>query len=193
MQIKDRKGVDVWVPVEVDINAHVFEPTGYTESEMAAPRFVEDYLSELGSAPPMDISCPLWECHLLNGTSGNAKSHMIIRVHHSLGDGTSLMSLLLACTRRLGSPDELPSIPVAKRRKGEKGSLFAWLFSMIILLWNTLVGVFLFTATAIWLKDSHTVLKGYEGVEKKKKKLVYQIIDIGDMRLVKDAVNGVRL
>ena len=194
LQSKDSKGTDVWVPVTIDINAHVFEPTGYTEPEIrAAPRFVEDYLSDLASAPPIDASRPLWECHILNGTSGIAKSHMVVRIHHSLGDGTSLMSLLLACTRRLGKPDELPSIPEAKRRKREmKGnSKLCWILSTVILFWNTLMGIFVFTSTGIWLKDSDSALKGHEGVEKMKKKIVYQIFDIDDMRVVKDAVNGV--
>ena len=196
LQSKDSKGTDVWVPVTIDINAHVFEPTGYIEPEIrAAPRFVEDYLSDLAYAPPIDGSRPLWECHILNGTSGIAKSHMVVRIHHTLGDGTSLMSLLLACTRRLGKPDELPSIPEAKRRKREmkfKGnSTLGWIVSTVILFWNTLVGIFLFTSTGIWLKDSDSALKGHEGVEKMKKKIAYQIFDIDDMRVVKDAVNGV--
>ncbi|XP_024378327.1 wax ester synthase/diacylglycerol acyltransferase 11 [Physcomitrium patens] len=186
---KDKKGNDVWVPVDVQIDDHVVVPT----VDKAAPRYVEDYITDLALAPPLDVSRPMWEFHVLNGTESGedgATAHMIMRVHHALGDGTSLMSLMLACTRRLGKPDELPAVPVARVRVKEKKSLFRQMLGLLFLFWNTLVGIFLFTSTAIWLKDSDSVIKGHFGVEKEKKKLVYQSIDMTDMSIVKNAVNG---
>lgn len=190
MQSKDKKGNDVWVPVDVQIDDHVVVPS----VDKAAPRYVEDYITDLALAPPLDVSRPMWEFHVLNGTESGedgATAHMIMRVHHALGDGTSLMSLMLACTRRLGKPDELPAVPVARVRVKEKKSLFRQMLGLLFLFWNTLVGIFLFTSTAIWLKDSDSVIKGHFGVEKEKKKLVYQSIDMTDMSIVKNAVNGV--
>lgn len=190
MQTKNKRGKDVWVPVEVNIDAHVSEPTEFTDTERAAPNFVQNYVSHLQSAPSMDPSRPLWHCHIVNGTSGHAASHMVIRVHHAFGDGTSLMSLLLACTRRLGSPDELPSVPVASKKRKEKPW---WFWLLILLLWNTFWDVIHFIFTMLWHKDSESVIKGHSGVEHAKKKIVYSVIDMKDIFAVKESVKGVRL
>jgi len=189
---KNAKGIDVWVATEVDIDAHVFEPSGFLEEDLAAPHFVEAYVADLASAPPMSFSRPLWACHILNGTSGDAAAHMVVRVHHSLGDGTSLMSLLLACTRRVDQPNMLPSVPA--KRKNLKAdppfSLLSSLWKTLILVRNTMIGLSYYFATILWIKDSDTKIKGHQGVERAPKSLMYTVIDIDDMRLVKDAVNG---
>lgn len=36
---------------------------------------------------------------------------VLCRIHHCLGDGTSLMSMLLASTRQIAHPDQLPNLP----------------------------------------------------------------------------------
>lgn len=191
MQTKNKWGRDIWVPVEVNIDAHVSESTEFTDREKAAPHFIQNYVSHLQTSPPMDSSRPLWHCHILNGTSGIAASHMVIRVHHAFGDGTSLMSLLLACTRRLGSPDQLPSVPVASKKRKEKPFFSRWFWSPILLLWNTITGVLQFLSTILWFRDSDSIIKGHSGVENAKKKIVYSVIDINDMIVVKDVVKGV--
>ncbi|KAG0583745.1 hypothetical protein KC19_3G159800 [Ceratodon purpureus] len=187
---KNRRGRDIWVQVEVNIDDHVSEINEFTESEKTAPQFIQNYVSDVEHASPLDSSRPLWHCYIINGTSGIAASYMVIRVHHAFGDGTSLMSLLLACTRRLDSPGQLPSIPAASKKRKEKVPLFRWFFSCILLVWNTVVGVLLFLSTILWFRDSDSIIKGYDGVENAKKKIVYSVIDINDMRVVKDAVNG---
>ncbi|KAK0577804.1 hypothetical protein LWI29_000387 [Acer saccharum] len=44
------------------------------------------------------MSTPMWDLHLLNLKTSNAETVAVLCVHHSLGDGTSLMSLFLAST-----------------------------------------------------------------------------------------------
>ncbi|CAM6062056.1 unnamed protein product [Sphagnum tenellum] len=189
---KNAKGTEVWVPADVDINAHVFEPFGFSEEDFAAPSFVEKYVANLATAPPMSFSRPLWECHILNGTSGDAAAHLIFRLHHSLGDGASLMSLLLACTRRVDHPDTMPSIPAKKLKQNADPHIFLLtsLWKTLILIWNTVTGIAYFMATVFWLKDSDTKIKGHAGVGRAQKSLMYAVIDIDDMRIVKNAVNG---
>ena len=53
------------------------------------------------------------------------------------------------------------------------------------------MGIFLFISTAIWLKDSKSVIKGHTSVQKEKKKLNFVSIEMTDMVTVKNAVNGV--
>ncbi|CAI5988738.1 unnamed protein product [Closterium sp. NIES-65] len=47
---------------------------------------------------------------------------VLLIIHHSMGDGVSLMSLLLACTRRTDNSALLPTLPTAKRQTGSQPS-----------------------------------------------------------------------
>ncbi|KAL6660399.1 hypothetical protein ACP70R_001945 [Stipagrostis hirtigluma subsp. patula] len=67
-------------------------------------RPLKDYVSSL-STKPMDHSRPLWESHVLDFPT------VAIPMHHSLGDGVSLLSLLIACTRSAADPARLPELP----------------------------------------------------------------------------------
>jgi hypothetical protein len=212
LQKKNKKGVATWVPIEVDMDALVFEPSGISKADMAAPDFVDNYVSDLATAPPISLARPLWECHVLNGTSSSAPAgnvapaaaaaaaHLVFRTHHCLGDGISVMSLLFACTRQTANPEKQPSI-LNRTRKSETLassttpiSFLKSVLKMLIFLWNTIRGITCLVATILWLKDSDTVLKGpdHRGVDRQQqKRLVHTIINMDDMRFVKNAVGGV--
>ncbi|CAI5503091.1 unnamed protein product [Closterium sp. Naga37s-1] len=75
---------------------------------------MEWHMRRLQHQPPFDASRPLWRVHLVPLPHG--RSAALFRIHHSMGDGVSLMSLLLACTRRTDNPALLPTLPTAKRQ-----------------------------------------------------------------------------
>ncbi|CAI5480792.1 unnamed protein product [Closterium sp. Yama58-4] len=75
---------------------------------------MEWHMRRLQHHPPFDASRPLWRVHLVPLPHG--RSAALFRIHHSMGDGVSLMSLLLACTRRTDNPALLPTLPTAKRQ-----------------------------------------------------------------------------
>ncbi|EEF45726.1 conserved hypothetical protein [Ricinus communis] len=144
--------------------------------------------------PRFSSNLPLWELHLLNLRTSNAEAIGVFRMHHSIGDGASLMSLLLACTRKTSDPDSLPTIPVQKRAgSGSSPGGFWWFFIAIWLvlriIWNTFVDLILFSATILFLKDTKTALKGSSGVDLKPKRLVYRTISMDDIKLVKNKMN----
>ncbi|CAI5511980.1 unnamed protein product [Closterium sp. Naga37s-1] len=79
---------------------------------------LESHVVRLQSLPPFDPNRPLWQVHLIHLPAGSRPgeprqphSAAVFRIHHALGDGISLMSLLLAATRRTDNPDLLPSLP----------------------------------------------------------------------------------
>ena len=170
------------------------------DPEMESPdQFVEDYVSNI-TKTPMDFSRPLWEVHVLHVKTSKANSVCIFRIHHSMGDGISLVSLLLACTRKSSDPDAVPSLPIDKKKKNKAlqtcGSLgFLGYFVLILLflkvLWNTLVDVVMFAATMIFLKDTGTPLKGKPGIEKAPKRFVNRALSLDDIKLVKHAMDTV--
>jgi hypothetical protein len=160
------------------MDALVFEPSGISEAEMAAPGFVDNYVADLATAPPLSLTRPLWECHVLNGTSGsNAIAHAVFRMHHCLGDGISVMSLVFASTRQTANPEKQPSIRAAGGRKSKKQEIphddqkhrqqqqqqriftCSVLGNKLFACWNRVLGAVTPLATLIWVKDSNTVLR----------------------------------
>ncbi|KAG6649967.1 wax ester synthase/diacylglycerol acyltransferase 5-like isoform X2 [Carya illinoinensis] len=182
-----------WTQTKVNLEDHIIVPE--LDPNIDFPdRFVEDYVSNV-TRTPLDLSKPLWELHLLNIKTSDAGAVGVFRIHHSMGDGASLISLLLACTRKTSDPVALPSVPVKKRARSTFNSrdgfwwffLAIWLFLRLI--WNTMVDVFLFVATTLFLKDMKTPIKGAPGVELNVKKFVHRTVSLDDIKLVKNAMN----
>lgn len=195
MQVVDERieGGLKWVPTTVNIDNHVIVPNLDEENIDSPDKFVEDYASNL-SQKGIKMSIPMWDFHFLNIKTSDAESVAILRVHHSLGDGTSLMSLLLACTRKVSDPKELPTIPsVAKRSSaGSNSSSFMKLWLVVLLFWNTLVDVLMFMATALmFLKDTKTPLKGLRENGFGYRRFVHRSVSLDDVKLVKKAMNTV--
>ncbi|KAJ6418804.1 hypothetical protein OIU84_002061 [Salix udensis] len=180
-----------WESTAVNVEDHIIEPD--LDPCMDSPdQFVEDYISNL-STIPLNLSKPLWEMHILNVKTLDAEAIAVFRIHHSLGDGASLISLLLACTRQTSDPDALPSIPARQRAGSHFSGGVWWLFfaiwTMLRLIWNTLVDLVLFLATMLYLEDTKTPLKGAYGVELKPKRFVHRTVSLDDIKLVKNAMN----
>ncbi|XP_062088929.1 wax ester synthase/diacylglycerol acyltransferase 11-like [Humulus lupulus] len=210
LQVVDEKdgGKMKWVRTEVDLERHVIVPKIEPNMEISPDKFLENYIYELTKTNLLvDRSKPLWDVHILNVKTNDAEGVVVFRIHHSLGDGISLMSLLLACTRQIDNPEALPTLPTKKRNNKEiirSTSTFNttccnyyWFLIIIIqglwwvvqLFWNTAVDVFLFLATALFLKDTHTPLRGPPGSEHNPRRIVFRIVSFDDIKLVKNAMN----
>ena len=185
-----------WVPTKVNLDKHVIVPEVNPNME-AADKFVEDYVFNL-SKTGIDKSQPLWDVHVLNVKTSDAEAVGIFRIHHSFGDGTSLMSLLLACTRQISDPQALPTLAVSKKRiLKQKSSSSLWIWQCFIgfwwfckLFWNTVVDVFMFLATSWFLKDTQTPLMGPPGNEFNPRRIVYRTVSLDDIKLIKNALNN---
>ncbi|CAL2243934.1 unnamed protein product [Prunus armeniaca] len=192
LENKDIKGGKKrWIRVSVNEEDHVFVPN--LDSNIDHPdQFVEDYISNLTTAP-LDLSKPLWEVHLLNVKTSYAKAVAVFRLHHSMGDGASLMSLLLACTRKTSDPDALPTVPTRTPADSSSNSSWFWWFilaiwSGITLIWNTLVDMMLFITTLVFLQDTKTPIKGAPGVELTAKRFVHRTVSLDHIKQVKNAM-----
>ncbi|KAM0000655.1 putative O-acyltransferase, WSD1 [Helianthus debilis subsp. tardiflorus] len=205
LQVVDDKngGIMKWVPTNVNLDNHIIIPN-IPETLETPDKFLEEYLYNL-SKTSIDFSQPMWDLHLLNlKTSNDSEAMGIFRIHHSLGDGTSLMSLLLACTRQTSNPDAVPTVPTNKASKAgwlssysSRGGgpwwqrCFMAVCMLFWLVWNTLVDVGHFMATALFLEDTETPIKAPVGVELKPKRFVYRTVCLDDMKLIKNAMNVV--
>ncbi|PRQ60408.1 putative transferase [Rosa chinensis] len=194
--VKDRNlcGKKRWIQVPINMEDHVIVPNMDSDME-DADQFVRDYISHLTKSP-LDLSKPLWEVHILNVKTSDAEAVAVIRIHHSIGDGASLMSLLLACTRKTSDPDALPSVPTKRKHEdssSSESSVFWWLllaiWSAVTLIGNTLVDIVLFVATILVLKDTKTPIKGPPGVELTAKRFLHRTVSFDHIKQVKNAMN----
>jgi hypothetical protein len=191
-----------WVRTTVNLDDHIIFPHLDHAATSADPdRAVEDYVSSL-STLPMDHSRPLWEFHVLDIPTSEAAAAVAIRMHHSLGDGVSLISLLMACTRSAADPTRLPAMPPLPTRTGaiyqrprpSAGALayVAWLWSFVVLAWHTAVDVVAFFATILCLRDPHTLFKRVNHAESQRKRIVHRSLSLDDVKFVKNAMKCVR-
>lgn len=110
-----RRPVRHWQRVAVDLDHHVAElvlgPPGDDDALAAA---VGTLLAE-----PLDFTRPLWRVVLVHGHGGG--SALVWRIHHSLGDGSALVGLLLSMTEpadepATARPPEADAAPERRRR-----------------------------------------------------------------------------
>nr|GMD22072.1 O-acyltransferase WSD1-like [Ipomoea batatas] len=195
------KGEMKWVLTKVNLDDHIVIPKLEEHNNNlreSADKFVEDYIHNL-SKTTLPKSRPLWDLHLLNLKTSDAEAVGVLRIHHSLGDGASLISLLLACTRQTAHPHNLPTIPTKKRRPPAASSTstskmsappcFVSLWCFLTLMWNSFVDVFMFVATALFFKDTNTPIKAMPASHFNPRRVVYRTVSLDDFKLIKNAMN----
>ncbi|CAL5195122.1 unnamed protein product [Lathyrus oleraceus] len=177
LMVLDHRGVEHWRPTEIDLDRHVLVFDNPVSDAVDDQSAISDYMGDLCTTPKLSMDKPLWEIHLLK-----AHKCIIFRIHHSLGDGISLMSLLLASCRKLHDPDALPaiSIPTTKSRRSLWNLLTALFFSFIY--------VIQFMFRCLWIRDRKTAISGGDGVELWPRKIATASFSLEDMKTVKSAV-----
>ncbi|TYG74334.1 hypothetical protein ES288_D04G174400v1 [Gossypium darwinii] len=79
LMVEDENGVKHWKKVEVKLEDHI-------------------------AMEKLPHNRPLWNIHIIKYPTSNAAGNLIFKLHHSLGDGYSLMADLLSCLQRADSP-----------------------------------------------------------------------------------------
>ncbi|CAN8302063.1 unnamed protein product [Cochlearia groenlandica] len=176
-----------WIKTEVNVEDHVYAPNiDPKEIGENGQNFVDDYVSNL-TMIPLDRSKPLWDTHILNVKTCDAESVIVIRCHHSLGDGTSLMSLLLASTRKTSNLEEFPTMSTSsKRRKMVSRGIIFTMFYATKMIWNTIADLFMLLATILFLKDTETPLKGGLSV---RTRFSHRFFSLDDFRFIKNEMD----
>uniref|UniRef100_A0A2N9HCU4 Uncharacterized protein n=2 Tax=Fagus sylvatica TaxID=28930 RepID=A0A2N9HCU4_FAGSY len=165
IKVDEKEGRNMkWTRTTVKLENHVIVPN--LDPDIKNPdQFVEDYVSNL-TKNAMDMSQPLWELHLLNIKTSDAEAVGVFRVHHSIGDGASLTSLLLSSTRKTSDLEALPTFPIKKRAGPSTYSSKLW-----------------------WLIIFLSPIKGAPRCDLTTKRFVYRIVSLDDIRLVKNVTN----
>ncbi|GAV83799.1 WES_acyltransf domain-containing protein/DUF1298 domain-containing protein [Cephalotus follicularis] len=180
LMVRDQNGVEYWKKTQIDIDKHVII------IDKDNPEFtVNDYLADLSVSTPLSIEKPLWEIHLLL-----AHKCAVLRLHHSMGDGISLISLLLASCRRADDAEALPKM--LSRGKTQRGydwsGVFWWLWGLVTMVSFSLVFMVDFVVRTLWVRDRETAISGGAGVELWPRKVATARFWLEDMKAVKKAV-----
>ena len=81
-----------WVPdADFDIDRHVVLETLARKPRGREQEALQDRLAEL-AVTPLDMRHPLWKFHLVEHYEGG--SAMMVRIHHCIGDGIALISVV---------------------------------------------------------------------------------------------------
>ncbi|KAK9071142.1 hypothetical protein SSX86_009710 [Deinandra increscens subsp. villosa] len=178
----DKNGQECWRKTKIDMDRHIIfhnDPIEGAKDDQDAANIL---MADLAVSVPFETDKPLWELHLLI-------SHKcaVIRAHHALGDGVSLLSFFLAMCRRADDPDKMPTlnpVVVPKIEGGEKG-IGRVFWRLLKVVWFTVVFLLDFVARVLWVRDETTVVSGGAGVELWPRKLVTARFLIDDMKIVK--------
>ena len=193
LMVVDHHGLERWRRTSVELDRHLIiieSPVNSNGDDEAA---VNEYLADMSTESGLSLDKPLWEIHFLM-----AHKCVVFRIHHALGDGISLMSMLLSGCRKVGEPDAVPSLgPVSStnRRKTRVGkSRYNYYWDMIVelvgVLWHSLVFVMEFLVKLLWLCDRKTAISGGDGVELWPRKLATARFFLDDMKIVKKAIDN---
>ncbi|XP_059074142.1 wax ester synthase/diacylglycerol acyltransferase 5 isoform X2 [Cryptomeria japonica] len=184
--VKDKHNNLKWCLRELVIEDHVIVPC-LNLSTVENPNFINEYTSSLVTAPPLDPRRPLWEVHVLNVSSADAAASLVFRIHHSLGDCVSMLSLILYSTSKAAHPKALPTIP---QNKASRSTGFLQIaYNVVLGLWLTFLSLLNYGATLLWKRDK--TLWREENREKiGPKRLAHITFSIEDICLVRKAING---
>ncbi|CAN1307452.1 Wax ester synthase/diacylglycerol acyltransferase 11 [Linum perenne] len=186
---------DRWRRTEVDIDRHVVvvDTAKWRRRNDAGDdgdhqRTVNAYLADLAVSSPLSLDKPLWEIHILP-----VEMCAVFRVHHAMGDGISLMSMLLENCRKADDPEAVPTMVVAPPppRSGSGGMwrrIAARAADLVKMVVYSVVFCLAFVIKGLWVGDRETVVSGGAGVEMWPRKLATAKFLIGDMKTVKMAV-----
>lgn len=120
--VPDAMGAN-WVPdTDFDLRHHVTPHRLAREAGQSERAALQALAGELAHTP-LDPSRPLWQFHLVEDYEGG--SAMLARVHHCIGDGIALISVMLSITD--GGTDP----PPRKRRDSDDGEA-DWLADALV-------------------------------------------------------------
>ncbi|XP_026395905.1 O-acyltransferase WSD1-like [Papaver somniferum] len=181
-------GREYWKRGDVNLDKHIFliqdidHGDSSTSSILSNDEIVNGYLADLTVSSPLSIDKPLWELHVLKD-----QNCLVLRVNHALGDGVSIMYLILTMCRKVDQPDELPSIP-KHNYKTSRINMCEMIWRLVMKIWLTIVYLMGFSLRCLFMKDAKSKISGGHGVELWPRKLATARFKLDDMKSVKNAV-----
>ena len=172
-----------------------FCPSGL--SPESYDKYLGDYISEIGMQQ-LPQSQPLWEIHLIRSPTSHAACTLIFKLHHSLGDGFSLMGALLSCLQRADDPSlplTLPSVFLPSTAKDESnGSIFTRVLKIFSTVSDTVLDFCWNFVKSTTAEDDQTPIRsGDDGVEFRPVRVATMTFSLDHVKQIKTKVDAVLL
>ncbi|KAL9145243.1 hypothetical protein ABFS82_13G028700 [Erythranthe guttata] len=186
LMVKDKNGKKHWKKVEVDIQEHIKIPN-FPHGK--SPEFYEDclsgYLSKI-SLEQFPENKALWEFHIINYPTKNAAQNLVFKLHHSLGDGYSLMGALLSCLQRADNPQLPLTFPLLNQKiqtNDNKNNILSMAFDSVCDFgWSVL--------KSIVLEDDKTPIRsGDDGVQFRPITITNIVFSVDQIKKVKASLH----
>ncbi|XP_068649109.1 wax ester synthase/diacylglycerol acyltransferase 4-like [Aristolochia californica] len=135
--INDRSGTARWKKITVNLEDHVKVPRfpgGMSPDEYS--NYFQEYLSKICNAPFRE-GIPMWEIHICNYPTRDAAGSIVIRLHHALGDGFTLMGALMSFVKRADDPSLPLTFPSSSKQRYDKKTVFSRLSESAQRFWDT--------------------------------------------------------
>ncbi len=117
-----------WVgDAEFDIHRHVLRETLQRKRGESERSALQRRAGELANTP-LDAAHPLWQFHLIEKYEGGCA--LVARIHHCIGDGISLVSVMLSITD--GGSDPPQRQHRGKRRRADAEGASDWLVDSVL-------------------------------------------------------------
>ncbi|XP_058754661.1 wax ester synthase/diacylglycerol acyltransferase 4-like isoform X2 [Vicia villosa] len=121
IMVDDERGVKRWKPVEVKLEEHIIEPKFIDDgmSNDSYDNHFADYISKI-LMENFSPTKPLWQVHVIKYPTSNSAGTLLFKFHHAIGDGYSLMSVILSSLQRADNtslPLSFPSLKSSSKPK----------------------------------------------------------------------------
>ncbi|KAK9136081.1 hypothetical protein Syun_015411 [Stephania yunnanensis] len=190
----DKKGVRRWRKVDFSVEdlvvIHAF-PFGLSPEE--CDQHLLEYLSKIGTER-FSMDRPLWEVHMIKYPTANGGGAVVFKFCHAIGDGYSLVSLLMKAFQRADDPSLPLSFPNITLRSNivRKINGFGFGFGFALKCFNTISDVGAMLLRSRWLKDHKTAVRSEKPVQEHLEPIVVSVITLPmeDIKQVKAKVEG---
>uniref|UniRef100_A0A2P2KBE6 diacylglycerol O-acyltransferase n=1 Tax=Rhizophora mucronata TaxID=61149 RepID=A0A2P2KBE6_RHIMU len=197
IMVMDEKGVKQWKKVEVRLKDHINVPifTPDRSTEYYDER-LDAYLSKLATEQ-LPQSRPPWEIHIIKYPTSHAAGNIIFKLHHSLGDGFSLMGALLSCLQRVDNPSlplTFPSSQLHLQKDGQNSGIGKSVVKLLSSAYYTVFGFWSSVIKSNLVEDDKSPIRsGNHGVESLPVSIVTMSFSLDDIKQIKAKLSAVRL
>lgn len=197
IMVNNNNGNKQWKKVEVNMDDHVIIPTIPPNSSLERyDVHFDKYLTKLA----MDLlpqNRPLWELHIVKYPTSNGAGHLIFKLHHSLGDGYSLMGALLSCLQRVDDPSLPLTFPAFRTKQNSSGYCKRIMTSVpraMYVAYNTLCEYAWGILKSSVIEDDKTPIRSAnEGLEYKPMQISAMELPLDKIKQIKSELGVVRL
>ncbi|XP_015080899.1 O-acyltransferase WSD1-like [Solanum pennellii] len=197
IMVTGKKGTKKWKRVEVNYQDHIKTPIFPTQKPI---EFYDEcfstYISNLATEK-FSQNRPLWEIHVFKYPTSDAAGNIVFKLHHSLGDGYSLMGALLSCLQRVDNPSlplTFPSRQKSNLNNSNKNKGYISNFKIVPRFFkgivNTLYDFGWSTLKSTLIEDDRTAIhSGDDGVEFRSPVLVTKTFSLDRLKQIKANLN----